>query len=153
MTPSPELSEEARKSKEEAERERTGLFKTEMDIKHEENRLTAAICLYNISQEDMKLDFDLGREFDFIVTDGEGNEVYNRFRGSEIYLPAISHHKLKAGEKLTFSYTWDYKDNDGNKVAPGRYSIAVKVLPGNYIRNTSPVELTAEMDIDIRFNS
>ena len=152
MTPSPELMEEARRSKEEAERIKTGLFKTEIDIKHEENGLVAFIYLYNISQEDMKLDFDLGREFDFIITDGENNEVHSRFHGSEIYLPAISHHKLKAGEKLTFSYTWDYKDNDGNKVVPGRYSLTVKMLPGNYKRNTSPGELTAVKDIDVKYN-
>ncbi len=150
MKPSPELLEEARKSKEEAKRIRTGLFNTKLDIKREENRLLASISFYNISQEDLKLDFDVGCEFDFIVTDSEDGEVYSRFHGSEISLPAIHHHKLKKGEKLSFSYTWNYIDNNGNTIAPGKYSVAAKMLPMlNYKRNFSPDELTAVKDIDV----
>jgi hypothetical protein len=90
---------------------RTGLFNTELDIKHEENRVVASISLYNISQEDLKLNFDVGCEFDFIVTDNEGDEVYSRFHGGKEGLAAISNHKLKKGEKLSFSYTWNRNDN------------------------------------------
>lgn len=150
MKPNPELLEEARKSKEESKRIRTGLFNTELDIKHEENRVVASISLYNISQEDLKLNFDVGCEFDFIVTDNEGDEVYSRFHGGKEGLAAISNHKLKKGEKLSFSYTWNCNDNDGNIIAPGKYSIAVKMSPMiNYKRNFSPDELTAVRDIDI----
>jgi hypothetical protein len=152
MKPSPELLEEARKNKEESKKIRTGLFSTELDIKHEENRVVASISLYNISQEDLKLNFDVGGEFDFIVTDNEGDEVYSRFHGGKegLGLAAISNHKLKKGEKLSFSYTWNCNDNDGNIIAPGKYSIAVKMSPMiNYKRNFSPDELTAVRDIDI----
>ncbi|HQH66352.1 MAG TPA: BsuPI-related putative proteinase inhibitor [Clostridia bacterium] len=153
MKPSPELLEEARKSKEESKRIRTGLFNTELDIKHEENRAVASISFYNISQEDLKLNFDVGCEFDFIVTDSEDDEVYSRFHDDKIGLPAISNHKLKKGEKLSFSYTWDYNDNNGNKVAPGKYSLTVKMLPMiNYKRNFCPDELTAVKDIDVNYN-
>ena len=150
MKPSPELLEEARKSKEESKKIRTGLFNTELDIEHEENTVVASISLYNISQEDLKLNFDVGCEFDFIVTDDEGNEVYSKFHGGKRGLPAISNHKLKKGEKLSFSYTWNYNDNNGNKVASGNYSLTVKMLPMiNYKRNFCPDELIAVKDMEI----
>lgn len=150
MKPSPELLEEGRKSKAESKKIRTGLFNTELDIKREENRVAASVSFYNISQESLKLNFDVGCEFDFIVTDSEGNEVYSRFHGGKDGLPAISNHNLKKGEKLSFSYTWNCSDNDGNIIAPGKYSIAVKMSPMiNYKRNFSPDELTAVRDIEI----
>lgn len=150
MILSPELLEELRKSKEEAARIRTGLFNTELDLTQEENRVEATVSFYNISKEDLKLDFDMGCEFDFIVTDSEGEEVYSRFYGDNEVLPAISHRKLKQGEKLTFSYTWNCNDNAGNIIAPGKYSITVKMSPMiNYKRNFSPDELTAVRDIAI----
>ena len=155
MKPSPELLEEARKNKEESKKIRTGLFSTELDIKQEENRVVASISLYNISQEDLKLNFDVGGEFDFIVTDNEGDEVYSRFHGGKegLGLAAISNHKIKKGEKLSFSYTWNCNDNDGNIIAPGKYSIAVKMLPMiNYKRNFSPDELTAIKDFKVHDN-
>lgn len=150
IKPRPGLLEEAKKSKEEAKRLRTGLFSTELDIKCEENKVMASVSLNNISQEDLRLNFNVGGEFDFIVTDSEGKEEYNRLHGDKVGLPAISNHKLKKGEKLPFTYTWNYKDNDGNRISPGIYLITVKMLPmTNYKRNFSPLELTAVRDIDI----
>jgi hypothetical protein len=150
MKPSPELLEEARKNKE-SKKIRTGLFSTELDIKREGDEVLLTAYLCNISQEDLKLDFDWGREFDIIIADCEGDEIFSRFYGAEIYMPAISHHKLKKGEKLSFSYTWDCKDNDRNKVVPGKYTITVKMLPMiNYKRNFSPDELTAAKDIEVK---
>jgi len=153
MSLSPELLEKVRKSKEESKKVRTGLFNTELDIKHEENRVVAFISFYNISQEDLKLDFNVGGEFDFTVTDSEGNEVYSAFHGGKDGLPAISNYKLKKGEKLAFSYSWDYNDNNGNKVVPGKYFLTVKMLPMiNYKRNFCPDELTAVKDIEVNYN-
>ena len=147
----PELLEQARKSDEESKRLLAGLFRTEMDIRQEEDEVLLSISLYNISQEELKLNFDMGCEFDFIVTNSEGEEIYSRFSGDNMRMPAISKHTLKKGEKLSFSYTWDYNDNNGNRVAPGKYSLTVKMLPMiNYKRNFCPDELTAVTDMEIK---
>ena len=153
MKPNPELLEEARKSKEESKKIKTGLFSTELDIKQQGDEVLLTAYLCNISQEDLKLDFDWGREFDIIIANREGDEIFSRFYGTEIHMPAISHHKLKKGEKLSFSYTWDCKDNDSNKVVPGKYTITVKMLPMiNYKRNFSPDELMAIKDFKVNDN-
>jgi len=78
MKPSPELLEEARKNKEESKKIRTGLFSTELDIKREGDEVLLTAYLCNISQEDLKLDFDWGREY--VSGDGgyESDEIFSK---------------------------------------------------------------------------
>lgn len=150
ITANPELLEQARKNDEKSRRILTGLFRTELDIKQEKDEVLLNISLFNISEEDLKIDFDVGCEFDVIVTNSEGNEIYNRFNGERDGVAAISHHKLAKGEKLTFSYFWNYNDNNGNKVTPGKYSITVQMNPTiKYKRNLCHDELMAVEDIEI----
>ena len=153
ITASPILMEQIRQGKNESQKPVTGLFDTELDIKIEGSGVELIFSLCNISEETQKLNFDLGREFDFFVKNNQDMEVYRWSYGKEIYLPAISHHKLKKGEKITFSGVWDYKDNAGSKVLPGKYTIMVKMLPKLENRKIiNPYELTAVKNIEVNYN-
>jgi hypothetical protein len=145
-----EFLEELEKTKEKSGKILTGLFHTKMDIKQEENKVVASISLNNTSQEDLELSFDMSREFEFIVTNRKGDEVYCNFNNNQTYLPAISHHRLKKGEKLSFQYTWNRSGNDGNIIAKGVYTISIKMLPTIEGRsNFSQEDLTAVRSIEI----
>ena len=151
---SPELIEQAREWKEEFQKPIAGLFDTELDIKQQDSGVKLVFSLYNISEEDLKLNFDMGREFDFFVANNEGDEVHRWSHGKDIYLPAITKPKLKKGEKLTFSEVWDCTDNEGYKVLSGKYSITVKLNAKLENRkNINPDELTALKDIEVELLS
>jgi len=147
---SSEFMEQARQWKEESQKPVTGLFDTELDIKQEGSEVKLVFFLCNISEKILRLDFDVGREFDFFVENTEGKEVYRWSYGKEIYLPAITQNKLKKDEKLSFSGVWDYKDNNDSRVEPGKYSITIKLFPRvDGKKNISSDELTAIKDIVI----
>ncbi len=67
------------------------------------------------------------------------------------FATAIIDTKLKKDEKLFFSEVWDYKDNKGNRVLPGKFTITVKILAklesGKIISHD---ELTAAKDIEVK---
>lgn len=147
---SPEFIEWAKQMKEESQKPVTGLFDTELEVKQADSGVELVFSLHNVSEETLKLNFDVGREFDFFVANTEGEEVYRWSYGKEKCLAAISHNKLKKGEKLIFSKDWDYTDNEGSKVSPGKYTIKVKMLPKlENGKSINPGELTATKDIEV----
>ncbi len=60
--------------------------------------------------------------------------------------------KLKKGENLSFSEVWDYTDNEGFKVPPGKYTITVK-FPAKFEKRKliNPDELTAVKNIEVNY--
>lgn len=129
ITPRPELIEQIRQSEEEKSAVVTGLFETIMDLTQNRGGVSLNLILKNISESTLSINFDVGGEYDIFVTNSAGEEIYRRSHGKELSLPAISHHKLKTGEKLTFSAEWNYKDNNGNRVPAGEYTISVVFNP------------------------
>ena len=93
--------------------------------------------------------FSSSQKFDIFIRDDKGQEVYRWSRGQG-FLPYMVDTKLEKGEKLSFSEAWDYTDNEGYQVPPGKYSVIVKFLAkfenGKII---SPGELTAVKNIEV----
>ncbi|WP_058486473.1 M56 family metallopeptidase [Defluviitalea phaphyphila] len=128
----------------------TGLFNTVLDITTQEEFAILNFYLQNISDETINFYFNSGQKFDILITDNNGIEVY-RWSNDKFFTQAIINVELEKNEKLSFSEVWDYKDNEGNRVLPGKYTVKVKILArleNNKIIN--PDELTTVKDIEVK---
>ena len=136
--------------KEKSQKFVTGIFNTEMDIKQEDSGVKLNFSLYNISDKDLELCFRSSQKFDIFITDYNGKEVY-RWSHSKGFLMSIIEIELKKHEKLSFSEVWGYRDNNGNNVPPGKYSITIKLLAKlKNGKNVNPAELTTVKDIEVK---
>jgi hypothetical protein len=71
--------------------------------------------------------FSSGQQFELVVKDAEGTEVY-RFSDGRLFTMALIYEELPPGASLTWSDVWDLKDKDGRPVAPGRFQAEITVL-------------------------
>ncbi len=124
---SPEFIEWAKQREEELKKPLTGLFITEMDVKQENREVKLDFSLQNDSDEDLEIYFGSGQKFDIFITDQNNQEVY-RWSHDKSFTQAIVDITLKKDERLLFNEVWDYKDNEGNKVSQGKYTITVKIF-------------------------
>jgi hypothetical protein len=146
---SPEFIEQAKQIKEELLKPATGLFDTVLDTTPKDETIKMDFALHNISGETLAFYFSSSQKFYIFITDNNGMEVY-RWSHDKGFATAIINTKLKKDEKLSFSEVWDYKDNKGNRVPPGKYTITVKILAKlENTKITNPDELTAAKDIEV----
>ena len=147
---SPEFIEQAKQRKKELLKPATGLFDTVLDTTPKDETIKMDFALHNISGETLAFYFSSSQKFYIFITDNNGMEVY-RWSHDKGFATAIINTKLKKDEKLSFSEVWDYKDNKGNRVLPGKYTITVKILAKLENRKiTNPDELTAAKDIEVK---
>lgn len=147
---SPEFIEQAKQRKEELLKPAIGIFNTMLDITPKDDEIKLDFSLHNISGESLAFYFSSSQKFDIFITDNNGMEVY-RWSHDKGFATAIIDTKLKKDEKLSFSEVWDYKDNKGNRVLPGKFTITVKILAKlESGKNISHDELTAAKDIEVK---
>ena len=146
---SPDFIEQIKQIKEELLKPAASLFATVLDITPKDDAIKLDFSLCNISGESLAFYFSSSQKFDIFITDNNGMEVY-RWSHDKDFATAIINTKLKKDEKLSFSEVWDYKDNKGNRVPPGKYTITVKILAKlENTKITNPDELTAAKDIEV----
>lgn len=97
-----------------------------------------ALRLENRSSEQLEL-YLRGREatYDFIVTARDGDIVWRRLEG-EIVPAILRVDVLEPGQILEFRDTWDQRNNGGEAVAPGYYTIRGAVLSDGSATLESP---------------
>jgi len=133
----------------EAKKACAGLLKTVLDITPADGGLKLDFSLQNIAEQDLSLYFSSSQKFDILVSNRNGEEVY-RWSRDKGFAAVIVEAKLKKCEKLSFSELWDCKNNQGNTVLPGKYTITVTIPAKLKDRRTiDPGALTAAKDIEI----
>lgn len=146
---SPEFIEQAKQRKEEFLKPATGLLDTTLEITPEGNAIKLDFSLRNMSGESLSFYFSSGQKYDIFIRNHKGGEVY-KWSHDKDFLTAIVDMELNKDEKLACTEAWDYRDDEGNRVPPGKYSTVViwlaKVESGEII---STDELTAVKDIEV----
>ncbi|MCG8482048.1 MAG: BsuPI-related putative proteinase inhibitor [Clostridia bacterium] len=152
ITVSPELMEQLRQGKEVSRKPVKEIFATTLDIAQEDDSVSLDFTFCNISKEDLMFYFSSSQKFDIFIQDSTGQEVY-RWSHNYCFLSAIVEAELKKGEKLSFSEVWDYTDNEGYQVPPGKYTITVQLLAKfKKLRLINPYELTAVKEIEVNYS-
>jgi len=105
--------------------------------------------LINSTNSRVEYRFSSGKQYDFEVRDGSNNLVWNWAHG-QTFIQSRTFITLDAGGKVKFTPLWDQKDNMGNQVAPGPYSVTGMITaPGPDIqKQTFTIEKPVSTDVD-----
>jgi len=89
-----------------------------------------SIKFTNISSEAISTYFTSGQKFDIIIMDGNKKEIW-RWSHGKMFTMAIQPFGLEQGESVSYSYSWDQKDNSRRSVAPGKYYVTgvITIVP------------------------
>jgi len=84
----------------------------------EQVRLTILVA----ASEPVTLYYRTAQRYDIVVTDSEDKEVW-RWSKDKSFSQELEQVSLQANEWLTFEELWDQRDNDGQPVPLGNYSV------------------------------
>ncbi|KGP90744.1 sporulation protein [Pontibacillus chungwhensis BH030062] len=96
-------------------------------VNPETEKVTFDFSLKNNGEKDVNLHFSSGQQYEIIVKNAKGEEVY-RYSEGKSFTQAVVSEEIKPSKELTFTSSWNY-DQDGERVQPGTYSAEVTVLP------------------------
>lgn len=103
------------------------LLATSGNCRITEDKVIFDFALTNHSSEVMELPFGSGQQFELVVKDEKGKEVY-RYSDGKFFTMAIVYKQLKPGESLRWQDQWDLRDKEGNVVNPGRYRAEIEIM-------------------------
>ncbi|HBG09328.1 MAG: BsuPI-related putative proteinase inhibitor [Limnochordia bacterium] len=86
-----------------------------------------SFSLRNIYDVPSSLLFSSGQQFELVVTDEDGAEVY-RFSEGRFFTMALIFEELRPGESLSWIHVWDCKDKLGRPAEPGKYRAEITIL-------------------------
>ena len=105
----------------------SGIVETTLDLVEQGKTLNIDFSLKNSSDKELKLLFGSGHQYDIVVTDVEGREVYN-WAADRSFTMAIINKDLAPRQELSYSEEWDYTDNEGKPLPPGKYLVKVTIV-------------------------
>ncbi|HHW21510.1 MAG TPA: hypothetical protein GXX26_01330 [Clostridiaceae bacterium] len=73
------------------------------------------------------LTFSSGQQFELVITDEAGKEVY-RYSDGKFFTLALINKTLNPGEILSWKDEWDMTDKDGIKLTSGNYKATINIL-------------------------
>lgn len=102
-----------------------------------------SIVAQNQDERAKEVTYNSGQSFDVTITPlGESSPRWTWSHG-RMFTMALRSKTLAPGERVTFSAQWDQKDNEGNPVPPGKYTIET-VLTANGGIKAAPFQITIE---------
>lgn len=105
--------------------------------------------LKNISDKELSLLFGSGHQYDIFITDVAGQEVYN-WAADKSFTQALIEKNLPQGQELSFTEEWDYTDDNGERLSPGKYSVKVAITANVENEQVKADELSATKEIEIK---
>lgn len=103
--------------------------------------VTVTLAVTNPTDERITVSIGSGLQYDFIVQDVPGAELWRWSRG-RAFTQALTSLTLQARETRSFTERWDQRSNAGSLVAPGTYTVTgvLATIPNE--RRTDPVNFT-----------
>ena len=81
------------------------------------------IVLQNRTDEPVNLTFNSGKNYDFIVKKLPENKEVWRWSEGKFFTEALMSMMLDPGERKTFVFKWNQKNNDSKKIESGNYKV------------------------------
>lgn len=103
--------------------------------------VTINIVAQNQDEREREITYGSGQSFDVTITPvGRSTPRWDWSHGRAFTL-ALRYKTLAPGERMTFSTTWEQKDNDGKTMPPGKYSVVARLTANGGIA-ARPVTIT-----------
>lgn len=115
-----------------------GRFETRASYELKDGKVIFDFELVNNFPVAKELQFGSGQQFEVVITDERGEEVY-RFSDGKFFTMALIYKTIQPGETLKWQDSWDLTNKDGEKVTAGEYQAEIIIL-------ANPVDGGEELD-------
>jgi hypothetical protein len=104
--------------------------------------LKITFTIVNTSDRLLPFKFSSGQNFDLVVVNASGNEVW-RWSRDQYFTSVVRSEALRPQGSWKYEATWNHSDNSGNAVPPGEYRLRGVVaseppLESGYLSYTIP---------------
>lgn len=120
------------------EKTSAGRFETRASYELKDGKVIFDFELVNNFPVAKELQFGSGQQFEVVITDERGEEVY-RFSDGKFFTMALIYKTIQPGETLKWQDSWDLTNKDGEKVTAGEYQVEIIIL-------ANPVDGGEELD-------
>lgn len=120
------------------EKTSAGRFETRASYEFKDGKIIFDFELVNNFPVAKELQFGSGQQFEVVITDERGEEVY-RFSDGKFFTMALIYKTIQSGETLKWQDSWDLTNKDGEKVTAGEYQVEIIIL-------ANPVDGGEELD-------
>lgn len=128
----------------------SGYFTTSATYEIQDGELLLQFALTNHHSAPQQLKFGSGQQYEIIISDENGTEVY-RYSDNKMFTMALIYKDLQPGDTLHWQEKWDLTNKDGVKLTSGKYNIVIKVMTSaEDDQSAIPEEqLTTTMEINL----
>ena len=84
--------------------------------------IAMSLTITNCSDAPVIRHYSDSQQFDFVVSDDEGQEVW-RWSDGFAFLQILMEQTLQPDESVTYTEIWDQNSDDAQPVSPGRYQV------------------------------
>ncbi|KRE92123.1 hypothetical protein ASG89_33725 [Paenibacillus sp. Soil766] len=148
VTINPKTENELQKKKDEQLKLVSGLFKPSIEVLKEDGKIKLSFYLQNVSGKEQQISYGSGQKYDIIIYNEQNEEIY-KWSINKAFTQALIVRNFIQDDKLNFNEEWNLKDNKGNLVPPGKYTIEVKIMINLKSETTNQDELTARTICEI----
>ena len=86
------------------------------------------LTIRNISAEKKTMSFPTGKQYDFVIKDGNGNEVWRWSRGMA-FIQSFTSYDIVPGDTRTIIYKWNQMiSGDGAMIPVGSYTLEADTI-------------------------
>ena len=104
-----------------------GRYETKGSYEIKDDKVIFDFQLMSHYTEAQELMFGSGQQFELIITNEDGDEVY-RFSDGKFFTMALVYKTLNPGDSFKWQDEWDMTNKDGEKVNSGNYKAEIKIL-------------------------
>jgi len=104
-----------------------GKFETSGSYEIKDGKVVFDFELVNYYIEPKQLQFGSGQQYEIVITNEEGQEVY-RYSDDKFFTMALIFKTINPGESLKWQDVWDMTDKEGNKLTSGKYKAEIKIM-------------------------
>jgi hypothetical protein len=110
-----------------------GKVSSALDVRLERESVVFALNVTNASKKSVELNFPSGQQYDFVVLDSAGREVW-RWAQGRMFTQALQNKMISRGETISFDEHWE------RPTKTGRYTVVATLNSSNY-----PMQQRAEL--------
>ncbi len=106
-----------------------GRFETKGNYEIKDDKVVFKFSLMSHHTKPKQIVFGSGQQFEVIITNDDGEEVY-RFSDGMDFTLALIYKTLNAGESIEWQNEWDMTNKEGEKLTSGKYKAEISILAG-----------------------
>ncbi|MDQ1329264.1 MAG: Protease complex subunit PrcB family protein [Candidatus Poribacteria bacterium] len=129
------------------------ILSTDKKIYKVGEEIEMTIVLHNRTDEPVNLTFNSGKNYDFIVKKLPENKEVWRWSEGKFFTEALMSMMLDPGERKTFVFKWNQKDNDSKKIESGTYKVEALIASNPEIFANSVKIKIEDVKLDSEFET